>query len=159
MMKTVEGILKNEDNAIKDMSKSSAFMNRITGSMSFIDKGRRGTKENNRAEALRYWMEKVWYNQINSEWIEKNPGKTKLARFLMGAASRSFIAGDLQSATKNRFGMTLQKFLEASGGNLITYSSMARGKVLAGKATMEMSSSEIYKVGSKGFFSIHSLLI
>jgi len=153
MMKTVEGILKNEDNAIKDMAKSSAFMNRITGSMSFIDKGRRGTKENNRAEALRYWMEKVWYNQINSEWIEKNPGKTKLARFLMGAASRSFIAGDLQSATKNRFGMTLQKFLEASGGNLITYSSMARGKLLAGKATMEMSSSEIYKVGSKGYLA------
>ena len=145
MAKALSNVLNDEKNFIKDVSKASAFINKTRGLTSFVRKG----SENKRAKAIDYYIDRLFYGQINSDFIEDNPKFTKVVHALMGAASRSFIALDAQSALKNRFGMTFQKMLEAVGAENITPISMAKGKQRAFTATVALSAQDIYKKGAK----------
>ncbi len=143
--KALSNVLNDEDNFIKDVSRASAFINKTRGLTSFVRKG----SENKRAKAIDYYIDRLFYGQVNSDFIEDNPKFTKVVHALMGAASRSFIALDAQSALKNRLGMTFQKMLESAGGENITPISMAKGKQRAFTATVQLSSQDIYKKGAK----------
>lgn len=145
LAKALSNVLNDEKNFIKDVSRASAFINKTRGLTSFVRKG----SENKRAKAMDYYIDRLFYGQVNSDFIEDNPKFTKVVHALMGAASRSFIALDVQSALKNRYGMTFQKMIESAGGENITPISMAKGKGRAFTATVQLSSQDIYKRGAK----------
>ena len=145
LAKALSNVLNDEQNFIKDVSKASSFINKTRGLTSFVKKG----SENKRAKAMDYYIDRLFYGQVNSDFIEDNPKFTKVVHALMGAASRSFIALDASSALKNRFGMTFQKMVESVGGEYITPISMAKGKQRAFTATVALSAKDIYKRGAK----------
>jgi hypothetical protein len=123
LAKTINAVLNNDENAIKDMNKVSSQIKRATGALSFLP----SAGENRRAQAIRYFTDKVFYGQVNSQFQEENIGLTKAANFMMKMASNSFIALDFVSAVKNKNGMRFQSLIEAAGGKYITAKTYAQG--------------------------------
>jgi murein DD-endopeptidase MepM/ murein hydrolase activator NlpD len=145
--KMMKSILNNEEFDIKNMSKASAQVSKSRSRFAFMKKG----GSNQRADALNYYIDRMFYGKANDDLQERFPGMAKVMNTLMGAASASFIALDVPSAAKNRTQMTVQAIIEAGGGNFITYQSAAEGKAIAAGAIFEMSKykGDIYKRGSK----------
>jgi LysM repeat protein len=137
-------LTENADTAIKDTSKISSTMSRIGIGQSFVN-----VKENRRADAINYFIEKVFYGQANTKFQHENPMAVKVANMLMGNASRAFIALDLTSAMKNRYGMMFQSMIESAGGKYVTPKSLAEGRIWSMKAVGELITTGVYSRGPK----------
>lgn len=142
--KLISDVLNNSENAIKDMNRISKQIKKSTGMLSFIS-----SKDNQRAKAFDEFVERTFYGKVNADFNEKNVRVTKLANALMGSTSRSFIAFDLVSAAKNRYGMLFQSMIEAAGAEYITPKSLALGKYRAYTATIQLMTKGIYTHGPK----------
>jgi hypothetical protein len=141
----LKDVLNDPDNAIKNMKVASKQVKNLTGAISFIPKG----KGNRRADAIETYIDRLWYGQTNSDFMETNPFLTKTANILMKSASRSFIALDIPSALKNRYGMIFQSMIESASGKYYTPKSLTQGRARSAKNIWELSSSQIYSVGPK----------
>lgn len=142
--KAMSNVFNDPENAAKDITKASKNALRETGVYSFFK-----AADNKKLKALNHFIERTWYGQRYSSFEQDNPMTTRIANMMMGAASRSFIAMDMVSALKNRFGMVLQNNIEAASGQYYNAVSFARGRVLSGKAMIELSSQGIYSVAPK----------
>lgn len=142
--KLISDVLNNSENAIKDMNRISKQIKKSSGMLSFIPTG-----DNKRAKAFDEFLERTFYGKVNAEFNEKNVRVTKLANALMGNTSRSFIALDMVSAAKNRYGMLFQSMIEAAGAEYITAKSLALGKYRAYTATIQLMTKGIYTHGPK----------
>lgn len=140
----IQQVLNNPENAIKDMTKISKQVKKSTGLNSFVP-----VNTNRRAKTFDYIIDKIFYGKVNSNYNDNNPRMTKLVNALMGASSRSFIALDMVSAAKNRFGMTFNAMIETAGMQYITPKSAAQGKYRAFTATIYLMSKGIYTYGPK----------
>lgn len=147
--KAIIKILSDPENGLKDMSKVSRDIQKTRGEEVYLPAA---TKTYQRLKANQYYIDRLFYGQAASDFQQNNPALTKVIKALMGRASGSFINLDIQSALKNRYGMTFQKMVEVAGGQYISYQSMARGKLKAFKTTVELSSKGIYQVGPKSLF-------
>jgi hypothetical protein len=148
LAKTISAVLNNDENAIKDMNKVSSQIKKATGALSFLPSG----GDNRRAQAIDFFINKVFYGQINSQFQEENIGLTKAANFMMKAASNSFIALDFVSALKNKTGMRFQSMIEAAGGKYMTRKSYAQGFAKSKKAMLQLmgATEGVYSKGPKG---------
>jgi hypothetical protein len=145
LAKALLRILEDPQNAIKNTSKASKDIKKKRNYNRFLNaKG-----ENERLKLVETYIDRVFYGQNVSSFQENNPTTTKVVKMLMGAASRSFIALDVQSALKNTYGMTFQKMIEVAGGQYMSYRSAAEGRMTAYKATVELSAKGIYQLGPK----------
>lgn len=144
--KAILDILRDPANKPKDISKVSRQIQKIKQQMQYVPTM---SKENQRLAAVEYYIDRLFYGQANSDFQENNPVFTKIVKGLMGQASKSFIALDVQSALKNRYGMTFQKMIETAGGQYMSYQSAARGKKTAFTTMVELSSKGIYQLGPK----------
>lgn len=140
----IQQVLNNPDNAIKDMTRVSKQIKKVSGHNSFIP-----ISTNRRADTFNYVIEKLFYGKVNAEFNENNPRLTKLTNALMNASSRSFIALDLVSAAKNRYGMLFNAMIETAGMQYITPKSAAQGKYRAFTSTIYLMSKGIYTYGPK----------
>jgi LysM repeat protein len=149
LAKTINSVLENEENAIKDMNKVSSQIKRATGALSFLP----SAGENRRAQAIRYFVDKVFYGQINSQFQEENVGLTKAANYMMKMASNSFIALDFVAAVKNKNGMRFQSMIEAAAGKYMTGKSYAQGFAKSKETMIQLMGATqegIYTRGPKG---------
>lgn len=145
LAKALLRILEDPQNAIKNTSKASKDIKKKRNYNRFLNaKG-----ENERLKLVEAYIDRVFYGQNVSSFQENNPVTTKVVKMLMGAASRSFIALDVQSALKNTYGMTFQKMIEVAGGQYMSYRAAAEGRMTAYKATVELSAKGIYQLGPK----------
>ena len=142
--KLISDVLNNSENAIKDMSKISKQILKSKGALSFIP-----VTDNKRAKTFDYFVDKIFYGKVNADFNEQNVRVTKIANAIMGASSRSFIAMDMVSAAKNRYGMVFQSLIESAGMQYITPKSLALGKFRAYTATIQLMTKDIYKHGPK----------
>ena len=142
--KLISDVLNDSENAIKDLNRISKQVKKSTGMLAFIS-----TKDNQRAKAFDEFLERTFYGKVNADFNEKNVRVTKLANALMGSTSRSFIAFDMVSAAKNRYGMLFQSMIESAGGEYITPKSLALGKYRAYTATIQLMTKGIYTHGPK----------
>jgi len=138
-------VLEDPVNAIKDMSKASKQMAKYSGKISFLPKG----SDNKRAKTIKYLMDKAYYGKANDALSQEYPALTKVANMMMGAASRSFIALDIPSALKNRYGMIFQSMVEAAASDYLDPVSLAYGRSKAFTSMIELSSKGIYDRGPK----------
>lgn len=142
--KTLLSVLNDPKNDIKDMSKASKQMAKFSSKLSFLPKG----SDNRRAKTIEYLMEKVYYGKANDQLSEEYPALTKMANMMMGMASRSFIALDVPSALKNRYGMIFQSMIEAAASDYLDPVSLAYGRGKAFTNMIELSSKGIYERGA-----------
>jgi LysM repeat protein len=143
----LRAVLTDPDNAIKHLNKVSKQIAKNTGVLSFLK-----TSDNRRADALEYFIDKTFYGQAYSAWEQEYPTWIKVANTLMHNASRSFIAFDLVSAVKNRFGMIVQNTIEAAAGVYYNPISFASGRMWAYQSAIELAGftgGGIYKRGAK----------
>ena len=137
-------LTENKDTALKDINKLSSQLSKSKGVPAFIT-----VDENRRADAINYFIKKVFYGQANTKFSDENPMAVKVSNMLMGNASRAFIALDLTSAMKNRYGMMFQSLIEAAGGKYITPKSLAEGRIWSARAVGELISKGVYSRGPK----------
>lgn len=142
--KAIMEVMDNPDNAIKDMEKVSKQAFQVTKSLKYLKTG-----DNKRADTMRYLMDKFFYGNEYSNFESQNPVITRVANMMMGAASRSFIALDVPSAMKNRWGMIFQSHIEAAGGKYMDFQSLAKGRIRSAKNIWELSTKGIYKINDK----------
>lgn len=140
----ISSVLNAPENAIKDMSRISKQIKKSKGVMSFIP-----VTDNKRAKTFDFFVDKMFYGKVNAEFNEQNVRITKIANAVMGGASRSFIAFDLVSAAKNRYGMLFQSLIESAGAEYITPKSLALGKYRAYTSTIQLMTKGIYTHGPK----------
>jgi hypothetical protein len=140
----IKDVFGDPDNAIKKMNAASKNIHKNTGKLALLN-----ANTNRRAQALNYFIDKTWYGQQYSAFEQENPMVTKIANVLMRNASRSFIAMDMVSALKNRFGIVIQNSIEAAAGTYYNPMSFAKGRAWSATAMIEMQK-DIYAIGPKG---------
>ena len=140
----ISSVLNNEENAIKDMTRISKQIKKSKGALAFIP-----VTNNKRAKTFDEFINRTFYGKVNAEYNEQNVRITKIANFLMGANSKSYIALDLVSAAKNRYGMIFNSLIETAGMEYITPKSHALGKYRAFTATVQLMTKGIYTHGPK----------
>jgi len=140
----IQQVLNDPENSIKDMTRISKQIKKVSGHNSFVK-----TNTNRRADTFNYVIDKIFYGKVNAEFNENNPRLTKLTNALMNASSRSFIALDLVSAAKNRYGMLFNAMVETAGMQYITPKSAAQGKYRAFTSAIYLMSKGIYTYGPK----------
>lgn len=147
LLLALRNVLSDPKNATKNLNQaSSTLRNAGLGAMRLLPKS-----ENRRLKLFNDILEREVYGQVTDDFQEDFKWVTKASEKLMGLASLSFYALDIQSAMKNRFGMTVQKMILASGGRLINTKSLVTGKIKAVKAMTELTSSGVYERGAKSF--------
>jgi LysM repeat protein len=137
-------VLGEKENGIKDMTKASRQTWLNNKSWQFLQKG-----DNKRLGALETLVDRFFYGNFQGNFEAENPIITRLTNTMMGAASRSFIALDIPSAVKNRWGMIFQNHIEAAGGKYMDFQSYAKGRIRATKSIIELSSKGIYKMADR----------
>ncbi len=137
-------VLRDPKNAIENVRLASKNIKKSTKMTQFIKE-----KNNRRADALDYFIDKVYYGQVQNQFAEENPFVTKIATKLMGQAHRAFAAIDIPAALKNKYGMMFQSFIEASGGKYINQKSLALGRIWSYNAMVQLSAKGIYSRGPK----------
>jgi hypothetical protein len=142
--KAIRDVLSDKENGIKDMQKASLQIWKSTKAFQYISK-----TDNRRLKALEHLMDKFFYDDKYTSFESENPRITRVANMLMGAASRSFIALDVPSAMKNRWGMIFQNNIEAAAGNFMDFQSFGKGRIRSAKNIWELSSKGIYQAGNK----------
>lgn len=145
LAKALLNVVNDPENAIKKVNTASKNIYQNTGIYSFLP-----ASDNRSAKALTHFIEKTFYGQAYSTFGEENPFTTKIANGLMHAASRSFIAMDMVSSFKNRFGMVMQNSIEAAAGTHYNAASFAKGRIWSFNAVVQlMSNKGIYSRGAK----------
>jgi len=137
-------VLRDPKNAIEKVSLASKNIKKSTKITQFIKE-----KNNRRADALDYFIDKVYYGQVQNQFAEEHPFVTKISMKLMGSAHRAFAAIDIPAALKNKYGMLFQSMIEASGGKYITHQSLALGRVWSYNAMTQLTTRGIYSRGPK----------
>jgi len=135
---------ENKNTVIKDMNKISSNMSKAANKVVNIN-----LAENKRAGAVDYLVNKVFYGQGNTQFQVDNPMAVKVTNLLMGNASRAFIALDLTSAMKNRYGMMFQSIVEGVGGKYYNLKSLASGRIWSAKAVAQLIATGVYSRGPK----------
>lgn len=135
-------VLANNPN--KNMESLDRNEFKLTGKKKFIK-----SDTNNREEALKYLVDKVFYGKSNSSFEVNNPGVTKIVQGMFKKSARAFMAFDPQSAIKNRWGMLYQNAVFAAGGRYVTPTSLAKGKLKAKETAMYWVFKDIYEKGMK----------
>jgi len=138
-------VYRDPDNAIDKLDRASKTLAKIDDKASSFLK--RST--NKRLQLAEDFINRTFYGQITSEFQQENVMTTKIAKGLVGQASRAFYALNLQSSVKNKWGMTVQKLIYSAGGKYIDYPSMARGQISATKAMFEYAAKGAYAKGMK----------
>jgi hypothetical protein len=147
LLLALRNVLSDPKNAAKNINQaSSTLKNAGLGPMRLLPKS-----ENRRLKLLNDILEREVYGQITDDFQEEFRFVSKAAQKIMGLASLSFYALDIQSAMKNRFGMTVQKMILASGGKFVNTRSLATGKIKAVKAMTELTTKGVYERGAKSF--------
>jgi len=135
-------VLANNPN--KDTEKIDKNEFRLTGKRKFLPSG-----TNNREEAIKYLIDKVFYGKSHSDFEKNNPGITKGIQATFRRSSRAFMAFDPQSAIKNRWGMLYQNAIFAAGGRYVTPGSLAKGSLKAKETAMYWVFKDVYEKGMK----------
>lgn len=104
---------------------------------------------NQRLQLAKDYINRTFYGQNVSEWEQEHPAVSKVIRGLMGQASRAFYALNPVSTLKNKLGMDFQKIIYTSGGKHISWSSMAKGTITAGKTIIDYAANGVYSTGYK----------
>ncbi len=146
VFKTVLQVLTDPKNAVKDMNKVSGTLAKASNVVKFLNKNRDTDK---RIEVFADYMNRTFYGQRASDFMQNNPGITKMSGFMMGTAARAFFALNLQSSLKNRFGMQFNKVIEAAGGKGLNAYTLAKGKYRASTATWTLGTRDYYAKGAK----------
>jgi hypothetical protein len=142
--RAIMDVIGDKDNAIKDMSKASKQIWLNHKSYQYLKK-----TDNRRLQALDTLMDRFFYGEMTGSFEGENPITTRLVNGMMGAASRSFIALDIPSAVKNRWGMIFQNHIEAAGGQYVDFKSLAQGRARSVKNIWELSSKGIYSIADR----------
>ena len=140
----IKDVLADKENGIKNMQKASKQVYTSTKLYQYLNK-----TDNRRLQALDTFIDRVFYGRNQSSFEGENPLTTRLANMMMGAASRSFIALDVPSAMKNRWGMIFQSHIEAAGGKYVNFKTLTQGRIRSSKNIWELSSKDIYTLGGK----------
>jgi uncharacterized protein YfkK (UPF0435 family) len=144
--KSILQVLSSPENAIKDMNRASGTLAKASSKLKFLNKN---IDRDKRIDVLTDYINRTFYGQRSSDFMQNRPGVTKLMRFVMGTAARAYFALNLQSSLKNRFGMQFNKTIEAAGGVGINARSLAQGKYRAGVATWKLGTRDYYAKGAK----------
>lgn len=144
MAKAILNVMNDPENAIKNINKASKNIYENTGVYSFLP-----ASDNRRKQAMEHFIMKTFYGQAYSAFGDENPMTTKVANMLMHAASRSFIAMDMVSAFKNRFGMIMQNSIESAAGTYYNPVTYAKGRIWSFEAVVQLMSKGIYSQGPK----------
>lgn len=142
--RAIMDVLSDKDNAIKDMSKASKQIWLNHKSYQYLKK-----TDNRRVQALGTLMDRFFYGEMTGSFEGENPITTRLVNGMMGAASRSFIALDVPSAVKNRWGMIFQNHIEAAGGQYVDFKSLTQGRARSAKNIWELSTKGIYSIADR----------
>ena len=142
--KAIQDILSDKENGIKNMERASKQVYSSTKLYQYLNK-----TDNRRLQALDTFIDRAFYGKKQSSFEGENPLTTRLANMMMGAASRSFIALDVPSAMKNRWGMIFQSHIEAAGGKYVNFKTLTQGRIRSTKNIWELSTKDIYTLGSK----------
>jgi len=140
----LSNVLNDPKNAIKNLNKASKNIKKSTKITQFMVEN-----NNRRAEALDYFIDKVYYGQTQNQFAEEHPMLTKISASLMGSAHRAFAAVDIPAALKNKWGMTFQTFIETAGGKYINAKSQALGRVWSYRTMTYLTTRGIYERGPK----------
>ena len=141
----LRNVLSDPKNAAKNINQaSSTLRNSGLGPMRLLPKS-----ENRKLKVFNEILERELYGQVTDDFQQNFKFVAKAAEKIMGLASLSFYALDVQSAMKNRFGMTVQKMILAAGGRFINTKSLATGKIKAVKAMTELTTSGVYERAAK----------
>jgi hypothetical protein len=140
----LSNVLNDPSNAIKNLNKASKNIKKSTKITQFMIE-----KNNRRAEALDYFIDKVYYGQTQNQFAEEHPMLTKISMSLMGSAHRAFAAVDIPAALKNKWGMTFQTFIETAGGKYINAKSQSLGRVWSYRTMAYLTTRGIYERGPK----------
>jgi len=144
LAKAISDVMNDPSNAIKKTNTFSKNIHKSTGKLALLN-----ANTNRRTQALDYFIDKTFYGQAYSGFEQENPMITKAANFLMKNASRSFIAMDMVSAMKNRFGAVIQNSIEAAAKTYYNPMAFAKGRAWSATAMIEMQK-DIYAKGPKG---------
>lgn len=142
--KAILAVLGDKEHGIKDLGKASLQVWKSTKAFQYIEK-----TDNRRLKAMDHLMQKFFYDNKHTSFESEYPKMTRVANMLMGAASRSFIALDVPSAIKNRWGMIFQNGIEAAAGKYMDFQSFAKGRIRSSKNIWELASKGIYEAGNK----------
>ena len=144
IVEALSDVLNDPKNAIDRVNQASATIKKRSNITKFIKE-----KNNRRAEALDYFIDKVYYGQAQNQFAEEHVVFNKISQRLMGSAHRAFSALDIPSALKNKYGMLFQTLVETAGGKYITHQSLALGRAWSYSAMVQLSSRGIYTRGPK----------
>lgn len=142
--RAIMDVLGDKENGIKDMSKASKQIWLNHKSYQYLKK-----VDNRRLQALDTLMDRFFYGEMTGSFEGENPITTRLVNGMMKAASRSFIALDIPSALKNRWGMIFQSHIEAAGGQYVDFKSLTQGRARSLKNIWELSSKGIYNIADR----------
>ena len=134
-------IAKSFLDVTEQSSERTIASSKLSGVMavgSQIAQSNRG-KVSDRYKALRDMYNKAWLGQQLSSDNKYNKGLVKIIGAASRAASLSYFAINIPSAVKNRIAAIVQNNIEAVGSKDITIKGYARGKGLAKKALVEIS--------------------
>ena len=143
--KALVDVLEDPENALDKLNVASSTLSKAQDKAAVFLK--RDT--NNRLQVAKDFMDRTFYGKTVSEFQEENPVFAKFVRNSMGAASFAFYNLNPVSTIKNKLGMNFQKMVFTAGGKHISFPSMARGKVKAGKAIFEYATTGAYAKGVK----------
>ena len=138
-------VLNDPANAIKNVNKASLTYKKNAKITRFIPE----RTDNKRAQALDYFIDKVYYGQGQDALSEDSVKITKIAQGLMRSAHRAYAALDISAALKNKYGMLFQTLVETAGGKYINAQSLALGRVWAHQAMIQLSTKDVYSKGPK----------
>ena len=144
IVEALSDVLNDPQNAIDKVNQVSATIKKRSNITKFIKE-----KNNRRAEALDYFIDKVYYGQVQNQFAEEHVFLNKISTRLMGSAHRAFSALDIPSALKNKYGMLFQTLIETAGGKYINAQSLAMGRIWSYNAMVQLSSRGIYTRGPK----------
>lgn len=145
LAKAIQSVYADPDNALDKLDRASKTLSKINDKAAVFLK--RST--NKRLQIFNDFMDRTFYGQVTSEFQSENVKITKVARGLMGQASRAFYALNPVSSLKNKWGMNYQRLVFAAGGKYIDFPSMARGQITATKAILEYAGQGAYARGMK----------
>lgn len=104
-----------------------------------------------RESLIRSLYERDWLGQRYADTLlDRSAPKTmetvkKVGSAMSKVAANSYFAFNISSALKNRFTAVLQNLIEAAAGEFINFRSLKKGKILAAKATTEISSNIFHR--------------
>ena len=147
--------LQDPNSAIDDANKYNKNILNSLGKVVNIKKPQTESRyKSNREKAVTalydtHFLGKRWAESLLEQGAPQTMATArKVSQFMSSMASTSFFAFNLTSALKNRFAAIIQNYTEAAAGEYLSFRSLKKGKAIAARAIVQMSSS-IYHRGTK----------